>query len=54
MADDLKKVSCDPTCGFQVISHDEDELINIVKMHAKNIHKDNLSDDDVKSKMQPA
>ncbi|HMD13717.1 MAG TPA: DUF1059 domain-containing protein [Bacteroidota bacterium] len=45
----LKSVSCDPSCGFMVKSHDEKELIAMVKMHAKKMHHKVLSDKDVKA-----
>lgn len=35
MAEALKEVSCDPKCGFSVKSHDEKEIMDIVKQHAK-------------------
>lgn len=50
----LKTVSCDPTCGFRVTSHDEAELIDIVKTHAKKMHGQDLTDDDVKGMMKEA
>jgi predicted small metal-binding protein len=38
MAEALKKVECDPKCGFQVISHDEKEVVSIALEHAKKYH----------------
>ena len=35
MAEELKKVECDPTCGFMVRTHDEKELVEIVKRLAR-------------------
>ena len=49
---ELKSVSCDPTCGFKVRSHDEKELISIVKTHAKNVHNMDLTDKQVKEMMK--
>ena len=49
----LKSVSCDPACGFMVRSHDEKELISVVKMHAKTAHKKNLNDKQVMEMMKP-
>ena len=48
----LKQVSCDPECGFMLRSHDEKELIGMVKEHATNAHKMNMSDNDVKARMK--
>jgi predicted small metal-binding protein len=47
----VHRVSCEPECGFMVQSHDEKELIDIVKDHAKSQHKMKVSDSDVKMKM---
>jgi predicted small metal-binding protein len=48
----LKSVSCPPECGFMCRSHDEKELIEIVKSHALNSHGKVLTDEQVKSFMQ--
>jgi len=48
----LKSVACDPSCGFMVQSHNENELISMVKMHAKKMHNKVLSDKDVKAMMK--
>ena len=37
---ELKKISCPPECGFEMKSHDEKELVDLVMMHAKNYHAD--------------
>ncbi|MEK6571795.1 MAG: DUF1059 domain-containing protein [Bacteroidota bacterium] len=50
---ELKSVSCDPTCGFMVRSHDEKELTSIVINHAKAAHDKDLTDKDVKGMMKP-
>jgi predicted small metal-binding protein len=47
MKEELMKVTCDPQCGFMVQSHDKKELIGIVKNHVKNMHKKNITDEDV-------
>ncbi len=54
MTGDLKKVECDPKCGFMVRSHDEKELIDLVTQHAKKSHKMDLSEKDVKEKITNA
>ena len=50
----LKKIECDPTCGFMVKSHDEKELIDIVTRHAKKSHNMDISEKDVKEKIKAA
>lgn len=48
----LKSVSCDPVCGFKIQSHDEKELIEMVKTHAKNIHNIETTEEEVRAKME--
>ena len=48
----LKSVSCDPTCGFMCRSHNEKELISVVKAHAKKMHKMDMTDAKVKEMMK--
>ena len=50
----LKKVECDPKCGFMVQSHDEKELIEIAKQHAKKSHNMALTENDIKSMIKDA
>ena len=51
----LKAISCDPMCGFMVRSHDEDELVEMAKAHAKKKHPDvKMSDKDIRSLIKPA
>ncbi len=54
MTGTLKKIECDPTCGFMIRSHDEKELIDIVTRHAKKSHNMNISEKDVKEKIKAA
>lgn len=54
MAENLKKIECDPMCGFMVRSHDEMELIEIAKQHVEKVHKMKASDKDIKEKIKPA
>jgi predicted small metal-binding protein len=54
MTGNLKKVECDPKCGFMVRSHDEKEIIDLVSQHARKSHNENLTEKDVKSKIQNA
>ncbi len=53
MAGTFKKVECDPARGFMVKSHDEKELIEIVRQHAKKSHNLSVTDKDIKEKMKP-
>ena len=48
----LMSVTCDPACGFMMKSHDEKELTEAVKKHAKNHHNKKMSDKDVKAMMK--
>ncbi len=52
MAGTFKKVECDPPCGFTVKSHDEKEVIDLVRLHAKKAHNMDLADKDIRSKMK--
>ncbi len=54
MTGELKKIECDPTCGFMIRSHDEKELIDLVARHAKKSHNMNLSEKEIKEKMKDA
>lgn len=54
MAEAMKKVECDSPCNFAVKSHDEKEMIEIVKQHAKQMHNMSISDKEVKQMMKPA
>lgn len=51
---ELKKVECDPMCGFMIKDHDEKELIEMVKKHVKNTHGKDLSDKEIREKIKPA
>jgi predicted small metal-binding protein len=48
----LKSVSCDPKCGFMVRSHNEKELLSVVKAHAKKMHNMTMTDKQVKEMMK--
>ena len=54
MAEALKKVECDADCGFMIKSHDEKEIIEVVKQHAKKSHKMKISEKDIKEMMKAA
>jgi predicted small metal-binding protein len=50
----LKKVECDPKCGFVVQSHDEKEIVEIALQHAKKSHNMEITEKDVKDMMKDA
>jgi len=54
MAQKMKSVECDPACGFMIRSHDEKEMIEIVKAHAKKAHNMTITAKDVQGKMKSA
>ena len=54
MAETLKKVECDPKCGFMVQSHDEKEIIEIVMQHAKKSHNMTITEKDIKAMIKDA
>ncbi|OGD61741.1 hypothetical protein A2160_04685 [Candidatus Beckwithbacteria bacterium RBG_13_42_9] len=40
MAEDIKKITCDPACGFEVQSHDEEEVLELAAQHVAIKHQD--------------
>ena len=54
MAEALKKIECDSTCGFMVRSHDEKELIEIAMQHAKTAHNMAVAEKDIKAMIKDA
>jgi predicted small metal-binding protein len=54
MAEKLKKVECDPKCGFLVRSHDEKEIVEITTLHAKNSHNMVITEKDVRGMLKDA
>jgi predicted small metal-binding protein len=54
MAETLKKIECDATCGFMVRSHDEKELIDIAAQHVKKAHNMTVSEKDLKAMIKKA
>lgn len=52
---DYKKITCDPVCGFEVKSHNDDELLKMGMMHVTRQHPDmKVTEEDMKEKMMPA
>jgi len=54
MATALKQVECDPKCGFMIRSHDEKEVIEIAKEHAKKSHNMTITEKEIKAMMKNA
>ena len=54
MAEALKKLECDPKCGFLIRSHDEKEVIRIALEHARTIHNMTLTEKEAKEMVRDA
>ena len=54
MAQTLKKLECDPSCGFMVRSHDNKEIIEIAREHAKKFHKMDVAEKDIMAMIKDA
>lgn len=51
----LKKLECDPVCGFMIKSHDEKEVIKVALEHAKKFHKGTkITEEDIKAMIKAA
>ena len=54
MAEAMKKVECPSPCNFSVKSHDEKEIIEMAKRHAKKSHNMEISEKELMSMIKPA
>jgi predicted small metal-binding protein len=54
MAEVLKKIECDPKCGFMVRSHDEKEIVEIAMQHAKKSHDMAVTEKEAKAMVKNA
>lgn len=55
MSGGLKKISCDPMCGFSVQSHNDNEVIDMAMVHVKNMHPEkSVNRDEMKKSMVSA
>jgi predicted small metal-binding protein len=54
MAANLKKIECEPECGFMVRSHDENEIVNLALSHVSNIHNMRSTPVEMRGKIEPA
>lgn len=50
----LKKVECDPKCGFMIRSHDHKEIVKVAIDHAKKLHGMAITEKEVKGMMEDA
>ena len=50
----LKMAACDPACGFRVVSHDESEIVSMLKEHARKHHDKNLTDKEAQAMIKDA
>lgn len=49
----MYQVSCDDVaCGFTIKGRDKDELVMVLKMHAKNIHNLDATDEEIQAKIK--
>jgi predicted small metal-binding protein len=46
--DQIKRISCDPECGFAVQSHIEDEVVDVAAKHVKEKHGKSVSDKELR------
>jgi predicted small metal-binding protein len=54
MAEALKKLECDPKCGFLVRSHDEKEVLRIALEHAKKFHNMTMTEKEAREMLEDA
>ena len=54
MAEKLKKLECDPKCGFLIQSHDEKEIVEIAIRHAKIAHSMAVTEKEARAMMKDA
>ncbi len=47
---DVKRITCDDM--FVVQSRDEEELMDMARQHIRNMHKMDVTDDDLRAKME--
>ncbi|MBI4687469.1 MAG: DUF1059 domain-containing protein [Nitrospirae bacterium] len=52
MAEKFCSIECPPECGFTVKSHDEEEVIDMAKKHAKDKHNMDITTEKLKSMMK--
>ena len=45
----MKSITCDPSCGFMVRSHDEKEVMQAGRYHVEKVHGHKASDKEIKA-----
>lgn len=51
----LKRMECEPNCGFMVQSHDEKEVLRMGEEHARIIHHDtSMTEEKLRGMMKDA
>ena len=50
----MKKIECPSPCNFSVKSHDEKEIVEMVKQHAKKSHNMEISEKEIQAMIKPA
>ncbi len=54
MESGLWSISCEPTCGFAVQSHDRNEVLNLCYEHTSQVHPEkNLTREQLSSMISP-
>ncbi len=53
-AKEMKKIECPAPCNFTVKSHDEKEVIELVKQHVQKKHNMKISEKELKQMIQRA
>ena len=54
MAEAMKKIECPLPFNFSVKSHDEKEIVEMVKQHAKRIHNMEISEKEIQAMIKTA
>ncbi len=48
MSEKLRKIECPSPCNFSVQSHDEKEIVELTRQHAKKQHNMMITEQDVR------
>ncbi len=54
MSEQLKKIECPAPCNFSVKSHDEKEIVELTRQHAKKQHNMTITEQDARKMIRPA
>jgi predicted small metal-binding protein len=47
----IKKITCDPECGFAVQSHDEPEVLRMASEHVEKVHGKKVPEKELRDMM---